>query len=94
MIEMPSYKIPVLKNVLFTVFSKTKSFVFEAGKIILSISIFLWVLASNGPGDNFKYAEKIIMEKYGNKKNTNELNYEIQSYKLENSYIGTAGKIL
>lgn len=93
-IEMPNYKKPVLKNVLFTVYSKTKSFVFEAGKIILSISIFLWVLASNGPGDNFKYAEKIIMEKYDNKKNPNELDYEIQSYKLENSYIGTAGKIL
>ena len=94
MIEMPNYKIPVLKNVLFTVYSKTKSFVFEAGKIILSISIFLWVLASNGPGDNFKYAEEIIMEKYDNKKNISELDYEIQSYRLENSYIGTAGKIL
>ena len=93
-IEMPNYKKPVLKNVLFTIYSKTKSFVFEAGKIILSISIFLWVLASSGPGDNFKYAEKIIMEKYDNKKNPNELDYEIQSYKLENSYIGTAGKIL
>ena len=93
-IEMPNYKKQVLKNILFTVYSKTKSFVFEAGKIILSISIFLWVLASSGPGDNFKDAEKIIMEKYDNKKNPNELDYEIQSYKLENSYIGTAGKIL
>ena len=94
MIEMPNYKIPVLKNVLFTIYSKTKSFVFEAGKIILSISIFLWILASNGPGDNFKYAEEIIMERYDNKKNINELDYEIQSYRLENSYIGTAGKVL
>ena len=93
-IEMPNYKIPVLKNVLFTVYSKTKSFVFEAGKIILSISILLWILASNGPGDNFKYAEQIILEKYDNKKNITELDYEIQSYRLENSYIGTAGKIL
>jgi len=93
-IEMPNYKIPVLKNILFTVYSKTKSFVFEAGKIILSISILLWILASNGPGDNFKYAEQIILEKYDNKKNITELDYEIQSYRLENSYIGTAGKIL
>lgn len=93
-IEMPNYKIPVLKNVLFTVYSKTKSFVFEAGKIILSISILLWILASNGPGDDFKYAEQIILEKYDNKKNISELDYEIQSYRLENSYIGTAGKIL
>ena len=93
-IEMPNYKIPVLKNVLFTVYTKTKSFVFEAGKIILSISILLWILASNGPGDDFKYAEQIILEKYDNKKNITELDYEIQSYRLENSYIGTAGKIL
>ena len=93
-IEMPNYKIPVLKNILFTVYSKTKSFVFEAGKIILSISILLWILASNGPGDNFKYAEQIILEKYDNKKNITELDYEIQSYRLEKSYIGTAGKIL
>ena len=93
-IEMPNYKIPVLKNVLFTVYSKTKSFVFEAGKIILSISILLWILASNGPRDDFKYAEQIILEKYDNKKNISELDYEIQSYRLENSYIGTAGKIL
>ena len=93
-IEMPNYKIPVLKNVLFTVYSKTKSFVFEAGKIILSISILLWILASNGPGDDFKHAEQIILEKYDNKKNITELDYEIQSYRLENSYIGTAGKIL
>ena len=93
-IEMPNYKIPVLKNVLFTVYSKTKSFVFEAGKIILSISILLWILASNGPGDDFKHAEQIILEKYDNKKNISELDYEIQSYRLENSYIGTAGKIL
>ena len=34
------------------------------------------------------------MEQYENTKNPNELDYEIQSYKLENSYIGTAGKIL
>ena len=93
-IEMPNYKIPVLKNVLFTVYSKTKSFVFEAGKIILSISILLWILASSGPGDDFKYAEQIILEKYDNKKNITELDYEIQSYRLENSYIGTAGKIM
>ncbi len=94
MIEMPNYKIPVLKNVLFTVYTKTKSFVFEAGKIILSISILLWILASSGPSDDFKYAEQIVMEKYNNKKNITDLDYEIQSYRLENSYIGTAGKIL
>ena len=50
-VEMPNYKLPLLKNVIITVFEKTKTFVFEAGKIILAISVILWVLASYGPGD-------------------------------------------
>ena len=40
-IEMPNYKLPLLKNVLITVFEKTKSFVVEAGRIMLAISILL-----------------------------------------------------
>ena len=43
-IEMPNYKLPMLKNVAITVIEKTKSFVFGAGKIILAISIILWFL--------------------------------------------------
>ena len=39
MAEMPSYKLPLFKNVMYTVVEKTKSFVLGAGKIILAISI-------------------------------------------------------
>ena len=53
-VEMPNYRIPLLKNVIVTIIEKTKSFVLEAGKIILAISILLWVMASNGPGATFK----------------------------------------
>ena len=35
-----------------------------AGKIILAISILLWILASYGPGENFNQAENIIQKKY------------------------------
>ena len=59
-VEMPNYKLPLLKNVIITVIEKTKTFVFEAGKIILAISIILWVLASYGPGDKFNNAEAYI----------------------------------
>ncbi len=59
-VEMPNYKLPLLKNVAFTVWEKTKSFVFGAGKIILAISIILWFLGSNGISDNFKNAEAIV----------------------------------
>ena len=58
--EMPSYKLPLLKNVAYTVIEKTKSFVYGAGKIILAISIILWFLGSNGYSYEFKNAESIV----------------------------------
>ena len=58
--EMPNYKLPRLKNVIYTVWEKTKSFVFGAGKIILAISIILWFLGSNGFTDKYENAESII----------------------------------
>lgn len=48
-LEIPEYRIPVIKNIFITVYSKTKSFIVGAGKIILAISVVLWVLASYGP---------------------------------------------
>lgn len=139
-VEMPSYKLPLLKNVIYTVWEKTKSFVFGAGKIILAISVILWFLGSYGYSDDFKNAETIIKEKIesegfsdfnrtnmetelGNyrlaldsisenvrkisptaindslerkKETLSELaqNQEIASFKLENSYIGYAGKAI
>lgn len=62
-VEMPNYKLPLLKNVAYTVLEKTKSFVFGAGKIILAIAIILWFLGSNGFSDDFKNAEQIVTER-------------------------------
>ncbi len=62
-VEMPNYKLPLIKNVAYTVWEKTKSFVFGAGKIILAISIILWFLGTNGYSDNFKNAEEIVTER-------------------------------
>ncbi|MEN8851806.1 MAG: ferrous iron transport protein B [Candidatus Arcticimaribacter sp.] len=92
-IEMPNYKLPLLKNVGLTVFEKTKSFVVEAGKIILAISILLWVMASFGPGKEFNNAAEIVTENAIGKDFTKEeLNTAIASYKLEHSFIGILGK--
>ncbi|WP_108245417.1 ferrous iron transport protein B [Muricauda brasiliensis] len=63
MIEMPTYRLPLLKNVGYTVIEKTKSFVLGAGKIILAISIVLWFLGSNGYSDDFQNAESIVAER-------------------------------
>jgi ferrous iron transport protein B len=89
-IEMPNYKLPLLRNILFTVIEKTKSFVFEAGKIILSISILLWVLASNGFGDKFNQAENIVSNTFH--ENQEDYNNALSSYKLEHSILGNIGK--
>ena len=91
-VEMPDYKLPSLKNVFFDVVEKTKAFIFGAGKIILSISVVLWFLASNGP-QSYSDVEKNITEKTANQEISEaKLNQMIASSKLENSYIGIMGK--
>ena len=91
-VEMPNYKIPYYKNVGLNVLEKTKAFVFGAGKIIVSLSIVLWFLASYGPTANFKNAETIIQKEAKNALTKDELEDKIASFKLENSYIGIIGK--
>lgn len=93
-IEMPNYKMPLFKNVAYNVVEKTKSFVLGAGKIILAISIILWVLASYGPGDKFDRAEEIVRTEYGAELSEHELDSKIASYKLQHSYIGKVGKAI
>ncbi|MBQ0734843.1 ferrous iron transport protein B [Aquimarina celericrescens] len=92
-IEMPGYKIPLLKNVAINVVEKTKAFVFGAGKIILAISIILWVLASFGPNEKFSNAEEFVAKEFRNLPQE-EQDKKIASYKLEHSFIGYAGKAI
>lgn len=91
--EMPAYKVPMGRNVLTTVFEKTKSFVLGAGKIIMAISIVLWLLASHGMGEKFSNADQLVREQYaGQSLSEQELNDKIASQKLEYSFIGYIGK--
>jgi ferrous iron transport protein B len=93
-IELPNYQIPSLKNIGLTVWDKTKAFVWEAGKIILAISIVLWFLASHG-NKNFNQAEATIAAQNAQKNVTADhqtLENQISSYKLEHSYLGQIGK--
>ena len=93
-VEMPSYKVPMFKNVALNVLEKTKAFVTGAGKIILAISIVLWFLGSHGPG-NFNKAEEIIAQKNANVRlQEGTFENQVNAYKLENSYIGIMGKTI
>ena len=94
-VEMPSYKLPLFKNVAINVVEKTKAFVMGAGKIILAISVILWFLASYGPGKDFNEAETIVKERNSYKPLTKiEFENAVASQKIENSYIGIMGKAI
>jgi len=90
-IEMPNYKMPLPKNVIYTVLEKTKSFVFGAGKIILAISIVLWFLGSNGYSNAFENAETIVTNRIANTGfNTFSRTYidnKLANYKSEDAVI-------
>nr|WP_240186651.1 ferrous iron transport protein B [Pedobacter namyangjuensis] len=90
--ELPVYRMPRWNNVFFTVVEKSKTFVFEAGKVIIAISIILWVMASFGPGDRFENIEnKYAAALADTTKNTQHIESLISSEKLENSYVGILG---
>jgi ferrous iron transport protein B len=94
-VEMPDYKRPLAKNVIINVVEKTKSFVFDAGKIILAISIVLWVLASFSPSEDFNQASEIIQQRTQNEQLTqSEFDEQVASFKLKKSYMGYMGKAI
>ena len=93
--EMPPYSTPKWSNVGYTILEKTKAFVFGAGKIILAISVILWVLASYGPGDDMSRAEEVVASRYGASVPPDEqLQNEVAAFRLEHSYAGHLGKFL
>ncbi len=93
--ELPTFKVPRWKNVFTSMINKAKTFVFEAGKIILLVSIILWFLSSFGPGDSFKKIEK----KYTSAAlvqalTPQQIQREINSEKLKHSYAGIMGRFI
>lgn len=93
--EFPVYRMPRWKNVGITIFEKSKAFVMEAGKIIVAVSIILWVLASYGPGDSFERAEdRAVTEAEVKGLNEEQTGNLISSYQLESSYAGKFGQAI
>ena len=92
-LELPTYRSPRWKNVIHTMINKAKVFVFDAGRVIMIISLILWALSSYGPGKrmaavNSQYEE---LRSHSNV-NVSELNKEYHAARLENSYAGILGK--
>ncbi len=83
--ELPVYRRPQWQTVSMLVFDKVKVFLFDAGKIILAISIVLWFLTSHAPGDSFeKIEQKATVSKTAQE--------SVNAQKLEASYAGILGK--
>jgi ferrous iron transport protein B len=94
-LEMPDFKSPRWQNVWITVYEKVRIFVWDAGKVILAISVILWALASFGPGDSIEKAEQESSVQISKKSwSEEEKNQFIASAKLEKSYMGIMGKTL
>ncbi|MFD2512770.1 ferrous iron transport protein B [Pontibacter locisalis] len=93
--EFPVYKMPRWKNVGITIMEKSKTFVFEAGKVIVAVSIILWVLASYGPGDNFEVArQKALKEAAAENLTEVQTENRIDAHQLESSYAGIIGRTI
>jgi len=92
-LELPTYRSPRWGNILQTMVNKAKIFVFDAGKVIMVISLILWALSTFGPGNRM---EKVVQQYEQRKRepnvNSEQLNKEFHAAKLENSYAGILGK--
>jgi len=90
-LELPVFRMPNWNNIFINVYQKTKSFVVQAGKIILGISIILWILATNSP-----HNETYINEQFQTAQEATPSNFthSKESIELEYSYLGYMGKVI
>ena len=92
-LELPTYRSPRWNNIIQTMISKARIFVFEAGKIIMIISMFLWVLSSFGPPGRMAAVEnEFAIKKELQQTSPEDLETAFKTAKLENSFAGILGK--
>jgi ferrous iron transport protein B len=95
--ELPPYRVPRWSDVGITMYEKSKTFVLEAGKVILAISIVLWVLASYGPPsrmDQIQMEGQARLESVTDETQITEIEAETTAQLLENSFIGIMGRAI
>ena len=91
--ELPTFQMPKPSHVGIAVWNSVKAFTMEAGKVIVAVSMVLWVLASYGPSDSMAIAEQqAIAQNQG--LNPSDLANKVASAKLESSYAGHFGKFI
>jgi ferrous iron transport protein B len=92
-LELPVYRQPRWKNIIYTMVEKAKVFVFDAGKVIMIISLVLWAFSSFGPTEKRnKIKENYAILIKNDPVNENKYQAEKSSALLENSYAGIMGR--
>jgi ferrous iron transport protein B len=97
LMELPSYKLPIIQNLLITLYDKGSAFVWGAGKIIVAVSVILWALASFGPRENMRNIDQkyLSLATQTNQSFTvEELATKKNAEKLQASYAGEFGKFI
>ncbi len=77
--EIPTYKIPIFRNIWIPIWINLKSFIVNVGKMILLVNIIIWGLGNFGPTNK-------------NIDSDNNNYITIQKRDLPNSYLGILGK--
>ncbi len=92
-LELPVYRSPRWKNMVFTMIEKAKVFVYDAGKVIMVISLLLWVLSSFGPPSEMKKVSakyEMLAEQQPSK--AREWKKMEKTELLQNSFAGILGR--
>lgn len=94
-LELPTYRGPRWKNIFTTMVERAKIFVYEAGKVIMVISLLLWVLSSFGPPAKMRtVTEKYTTLVQQNPSRAGDYKKMESTEHLQNSYAGILGKAI
>jgi ferrous iron transport protein B len=94
-LELPTYRGPRWGNIGSTMLEKAKIFIYDAGKVILIISLILWALSNFGPGNTIPQLKaQMEAELQLHPENEATITRNFANAKLENSYAGNLGKFI
>lgn len=91
--EMPKYRLPSVKLIWHTVLTKTMMYLKKAGTFIAGASMLIWFLSTYPHNTELEEIYTIKIEKAQSEQEVIRLENELASQHLEQSYLGTIGKL-
>jgi len=92
-LELPTYRSPRWKNMFYTMYEKARIFVFDAGKVIMIISLLLWCLSNFGPPKKMESIhESYALQLKEHPSNSIQIIQEEKTAVLQHSFAGILGQ--